>query len=764
MDKPTDKHRVVGQRVPKIDGAALVTGEAKFTADYRLPGMLYGKILRSTVPNARIVSIDASRARQLPGVRAVVTGHDTLKRHLGMGLPGPQGAAEYGMAFDRVRYIGEEIAAVAAVDELTAEKALDLITVQYEELPYVLDPEEAMKDSAPLVHEHLGTNIAHTIAFTHGDPEAGFARAAHIRTDRFATESTNHCALEPHTALASYERGGTLTVWTSTQSPMRERETLSVALGLPQNAIRIIKPYVGGGFGGKNGYVHVEFCASVLSMATGRPVLIALTREEVFAVTKNRHPLIINLRTGMTKDGIITAREAHVVLDSGAYGSMARMMLGRLFNELTMVYRTPAIACKGVLVHTNKATFGPQRGFHGQQIRHADELQIDLLARDLDLDPLDVRLANAIEGNETTPHGNIITSCGLKECLEKVAQRSGYRAKRRGLPPGKGIAVAAGAYICGGGPPIISSEIIRFDLDGSIVVLTGASDIGQGSNGLLAQIVAEELGVTIDRIRVISADTDVTPPDGGTFASRLTVYAGNAMLNAARDVRRKLMESLGDQLDIPPEQLDMIDNQIIIRDTGKVLLPLEAAVRRCPPLLGRGHFQPKDVEEMDFATGTGNWSPAYNFGAEVAEIAIDEATGQIAVERITAAFDCGYAINPLALEGQINGAISQGMGQALSETVLRDRRGAALNPSFLTYKLPLVGENPEITPIIVETIDPVGPFGAEGVSEGMLLPAPPAIVNAVYNATNKMIKTTPLQADKVYSQISDLQGQLRVER
>lgn len=755
--KPMNSHRIVGERVQKIDGMPLVTGEAKFTADLVLPGMLYCKILRSTVPSARIVSIDTSKAKQLPGVRAVVTSEDTLKRPCDSPMPGLIETPEYPLALDRVRFIGEEVAAVAAIDESSAEKALSLIKVDYEELPYVLDPEEALSHSAPLLHEQLGTNIVHKIDFTYGDVDSGFALADHIRSDRFVIESVNHCALEPHAALASYESSGKLTVWSSTQSPMHQRDFLSATLGLPQNDIRIIKPYVGGAFGGKNGYTTPEFCASLLSMKTGRPVKIVLTREEVFCATRGRHPMVIRLKTGITSEGTITAREAQVIMNAGAYGSIARMTLGRLFNVLTLLYRTPAITCKGFLVHTNNPTFGPQRGLHGQQIRHADELQIDLLARDLDLDPLEVRLANAVEADQVTPHGNRITSCGLRECLEKVAEASGYRMKKGRLPKGRGVAIAVGSYISGGGPPIHSSAVVRLDADGSVVLFTGACDLGQGSNTMLGQIVAQELGVTIDRIRVISADTELAPADAGTFASRTTIHNGNAALNAARDAKRQLLLHLAGQSGSAPEELDTANNQIVSKDGGGIFFSLDEAVRRCPPVFGIGHYR-EAWEPMDYRTGTGNWAPAYTFGAVAVEVEVDEKSGQLTIDQITAAHDCGYAINPMTVEGQMEGATVQGLGQALSELVVRDKRGATLNPSFLTYKLPLITEAVSIDSLIVETTDPEGPFGAKGVAEGMLLPVPPAAVNAALDAANAISRSSPLQRHKLYSKISRHSG------
>lgn len=591
----------------------------------------------------------------------------------------------------------------------------------------------------------------HRVDYAYGDVDAGFARADHIREDRFATEPVNHCAAEPHAVLANFERTGKLTVWTSTQNPMRQREYLAGTLGIPQSSIGIRKPYVGGGFGGKHGNVNQEFCASFLSLKTGRPVKIVLTREEVFAATRGRHPIIIHLKTGMTVEGTITARESLVYLDTGAFSSDSKHMLGRMGNHLTSLYRTPAVRTRGCLVYTNKPTCGAQRGFGGQQMRYADELQIDLLARDLGLDPLDVRLRNAVESGDVTPHGYRITSCGFKECLETVAAASGYREKRGKLPRGKGIAVACGGYICGLRVPIESAAMVRIDLDGSVVLSTGSADIGQGSNSMLCQIVAEELGVTFDRIRIMTGDTDLTPPDGGTFSSRVTIQAGNAVLRAAAEVKRQLLQAIGEQRDIPTDVLDVVDNQIVLRDTKRPLVSLEKAVKQCPPLLGTGYYLNRDdVVQMDVNTGAGNLSPAYSFGAQIAEVEVDESTGKIKVEKITAAFDCGFAINPQGVEGQIEGSISQGLGQAVSEIVLRDRRGATLNPSFLTYKVPMVTEVPKITPMIVETIEPEGPFGAKGVGEGMLLPVPPAIVNAVYDATGKFVNSIPLRLDKVY--------------
>lgn len=749
----TDRFKIIGQRVPRLDAREIVTGEAKYTVDISLPGMLVGKILRSSLPHAKILHIDIEKARSLRGVMAVVTSDDTLKRKYGYRSTS---ADEYGLAVGKVRYVGEQVAAVAAIDGEIAEEALSLIKVDYEELPPVFDPEEAMKEGAPIIHDEVPNNISYAPYFHWGNVEEGFAKSEYVREDTFNTQAQVHCSMEPHAAVALYS-GGQLTVWSTTQGPYALRKELALTLGLEEGRIRVVKPHMGGGFGGKREMFASDFCAALLAIKTGRPVKIVYSRTEEFIASRQRHPMYITIRTGLLKNGRIMAKDGVVIADGGAYNSRGPGILSYAGASLASLYRIPHVRYQGYHVYTNKPVGGAFRGYGSLQVRFADESQMDMIAEDLGIDPIELRLKNVVASGDTTVSGRKITSCGIKECLEQVAEASDWFRKRKAKQPGRGIGVACNDYVTAMRSIYeydCSSVLIRPNEDGVVDVFTGASDIGQGSDTTIAQIVAEELDLPLEKINVVAADTQTGVMDLGSYASRVTFVAGNAAKRAATDLKQQLMNYLGRHwsLDMDEEKILFQDGKFSISGRQDISLTFSEAVRQVLNkegvfLIGRGYYDAPS-EKVDYKTGYGNTSPTYSYGAQVAEVEVDSKTGQVRVLRVIAASDCGRVINPLALEGQAEGAIVCGLGMTLMEQRLTES-GKTLNPNFLEYKIPTSLESPEIESYAIETIDPEGPFGAKGVCEGYQVPTAPAIANAIYSAIGIRFKELPITLEKV---------------
>ncbi len=744
---------VIGQRVPRVDAREIVTGEAKYTVDIALPGILVGKILRAPLPHARILHIDVGKAKSLVGVMAVVTGADTLGKKYGYRA---SSADEYGLAVGKVRYIGEQVAAVAAVDENSAEEALSLIKVEYEELPPVFDPQEAMKEGAPIIHDEVPDNISYAPHFHWGNVEEGFVKSEYVREDTFKTQAQIHCSMEPHGAVALYS-GGRLTVWSTTQGPYALRKELALTLGLEEGKIRVVKPHMGGGFGGKREMFASDFCAALLSIKTGRPVKIVYSRTEEFIASRQRHPMFITIKTGCLKDGRIIAKEGVVIADGGAYNSRGPGILSYAGASLASLYRIPHVRYQGYHVYTNQPVGGAFRGYGSLQVRFADESQMDMIAEDLGIDPVELRLKNVVGPGEITVSGRKITSCGIKECLEEVAKGSDWYRKRKVREPGRGIGVACNDYVTAMRSIYeydCSSVLIRPNEDGVVDVFTGASDIGQGSDTTIAQIVAEELGLPLEKIHMVTADTQIGVMDLGSYASRVTFVAGNAAKRAAMDLKQQLSNYLCQHgaLDRDEEKILFQDGKVSISGRSNMNLTFAEAIRQVLNreglfVVGRGYYDAPS-EKVDYKTGYGNTSPTYSFGAQVAEVEVDFKTGQVRVLRVVAASDCGRALNPLALEGQAEGAIVCGLGMALMEQ-RNTEEGKTLNPAFLEYKVPTALEAPDIESYPVETIDPEGPFGAKGVCEGYQVPTAPAIANAIYNAIGIRFNELPMTPEKV---------------
>jgi 4-hydroxybenzoyl-CoA reductase subunit alpha len=750
----TEELSVVGKPLPKVDAIPKVTGRTQYADDLRLPRMLIGKFLRSTRPHALIKGIDAVEALALPGVHAVLTGAD---------LPTPYGILpvsqdEHALAFGKVRYAGEPVAAVAAIDEETAERAVGLIEVEYEDLPAAMSIPETLAPGTPRIHgEGDGPNVDRVAALEFGDVEAGFAAADRIREDLYFFEGSTHAPLEEHSALASWDTAGKLTIWSSTQVPHYLQRTLAKVLELPAGRIRVIGTPVGGGFGGKCDPFSHEIVAAKLAIATGRPVKLTLTRDEVFYAHRGRHPVLMQVRSGFTEDGRITALSFRNILDGGAFGSYGAASMYYTGALQTTTYRVPAYRFEGLRVHTNKPACGPKRGHGTPQPRFALECHLDQVADDLGIDPVELRLRNAVKPFSSTVNHLRITSCGLLECVEQVVEASGFREKHGRLPRGRGIGFAVSAYLTGAGLPIYFNDMaqsevqVKLDRGGGVTVYSMAADIGQGSTSVLATIVAEVLGLTPGDVSVVTADTDLTPVDLGSYSSRVTFMAGNAALEAAGRMRDLLLQAVAEKLELPPDRLELRSGRVYDRDDPDRGLDWEPAVQAASalraPLVTAGSYRTPPHADRYRGSGVGP-SPAYSYTAAVVELDCDPETGEVVPRQVWIAHDVGRAINPLLVVGQIEGGVSMAIGEALLEAqTFRD--GLLRSPSLLDYKIPTALEMPEVHAYLVETIDAEGPFGAKEAGQGPLLPVIPALANAVYDAVGVRIGEVPITPDKV---------------
>jgi 4-hydroxybenzoyl-CoA reductase subunit alpha len=761
MNKADEKSRysTVGQSVPRVDGLAKVTGEAIYTADIYMKGMIHGRILRSPHPHAKILNIDSSRAKRLPGVRAIVTGADTPALKYGPTTPD-----KHCLAVDRVRYVGDEIAAVAADNAHIAEEALELINVDYEILPAMFDPFKAMEPGAPRIHEHAPNNISYPGLFQWGRPVDEVIRECDVvLEDSFTTHSQIHAYLEPHCTVANWEQNGSLTVWATTQGPHTLKEMLVETLGIPSHKLRAIKPALGGGFGGKRQVVEPSFAAALLSKHAGRPVKVEYSREEEFTASRHRHPMNIQLKVGARRDGKLIFFDAKNVVDNGAYNSSGMAITFYAGQALASIYRLQGVRYDAKLVYTNTSFGGPFRGYGNLQMRFAIESMLDMIAEEIHMDPADFRLLNAIQGYETTLDKKRVTSCGLSECIREVIKSSHWDEKRKQSGKLRGVGLACYDYASGYRsryPHDSSSAHVKINDDGAVILFSGASDIGQGSDTTLCQIAAEVLGVGMDQIKIITADTEITPLDIGTYGSRITFIAGNAMKLAATEARNQMAEVVAHELEANPEDLVFQDGQIFVAGSPDKGLSFHEAVKlalntKGLVIMGRGSYDPPS-EFINFETGEGQISPTYSYGAQVAEVEVDPETGLVEVLKVYAAADCGFAINPLSLEGQAEGSATCGYGMALFERPFF-HEGRVLNPSFLDYSIPSSRDVPEIDSVLVETIDPEGPFGAKGVCEGYQVPTVPAIANAIYNATGIRVKEVPVRPEEILKGLAERQ-------
>jgi 4-hydroxybenzoyl-CoA reductase subunit alpha len=753
-------HTVVGQPRARIDALSQTTGQLRYTEDITLPGTLVGRQLRSPHPHALIKGVDTSRAEALEGVHAVLTGRE-LPISFGI-LPVSQD--ENVLAIEKVRHVGEAVAAVAAVDPATAERALSLIDVDYEPLDEVVSLEQALTEHRSLIHgEGEGRNVHRDAALEFGDVDAGFAAAEHIREDLILFRGNTHAAIEMHSSLASCDPSGKLTVWSSTQVPHYLHRTLEKVLELPASRIRVIAPPNGGGFGGKTDLFSHELAAAKLSMMTGRPVRMTLTREEVFYAHRGRHPVLMLARTGFSSDGRITAMHFKTYLDGGGFGSYGLASLYYTGALQTTTYRIPNYRFEGVRAFTNKPACGPKRGHGTPQPRFALECQLDKAAEDLGLDPVEIRLRNLVEPYSMTVNHLRITSCGLRECLTKVTEAASFAEKYGRLPRGRGVGLAVGAYLSGAGLPIYRNEMpqsevqIKVDRGGGVSVYSMALDVGQGSTSMLATVVADRLGLDPGELIMVTADTDLTPIDLGSYSSRVTFMAGNAALEAADGVRARVFDAVADELEANADDLVAEHGRVFVRGAPDSGMDWPDAVRvamiRHGPLVTSGSYRPPQLAGPYKGSGVGI-SPAYSYTAAVVELECDPDTGMVDVEKVWIAHDVGRAINPLLVEGQIEGSVYMALGEALYEE--QSFRGALhRGPSLLDYKIPTALEMPPVESIIIETHDPEGPFGAKEAGQGPLLPVIPAVANAIHDALGIRVDEVPITPDKIIMALRD---------
>jgi 4-hydroxybenzoyl-CoA reductase subunit alpha len=745
----------IGQRLPLIDGAEKVTGCALYTADLREPGALAGLVFRSPYAHAEIVEVDTTEARALSGVAAAVTGADCDKPYGVL----PIAMEEFPLARGRVRYRGEPVAAVAAADEATARRALGLIRLKVRELPACFTAAEARAPGAPALHAHCPGNVHREVHDQFGDVAAGFA-AALVREKTYRLAEVTHAHIEPHAALASWSaERGELTLWSVTQVPYYVHLMLARCLGIEESRIRVIKPFVGGGFGARTETLNFELIAGLLARAAGGTVRLVLTREETALTHRGRPETDVKLKLGMARDGRLTAAECQVVQRGGAYagyGVVTILYAGALIHAL---YDVPAVKYDGYRVYTNTPPCGAMRGHGSVNTRYAFECLMDEMAAQLGLDPFAVRRANLLRVPCTTPNGLRVNSYGLPECLDRVERASGWGERRGRLPAGRGLGMACSHYVSGAAKPIHwtgephAVVHLKLDFDGAVTLLTGAAEIGQGSSTVLAQVAAEALGVPAGFVRVIAADSALTPKDNGAYSSRVTFMVGNAAADAARKLGAILKQAAAAKLDADPAQIECAGGMFRIaggqhagiefRDVAKAALAGRGAIA-----VSGSFTVPREYQGGEHRGAAVGASMAYSYAAQAVEVSVDADTGAVRVEKVWVAHDCGRALNPLAVEGQVQGAVWMGMGQALGEET-RYEGGLPLHANMLDYRVPSIVESPPIDVAIVECADPNGPFGAKEASEGALAGFLPAFANAVADAIGVRFVELPITPDKV---------------
>ncbi len=762
-DKNGGPLKVVGKPFRKVDARAKCTGQTKFADDIVLPRMLFCKLLRSHEPHAVIKNINISKALELPGVYAVITGKD---------LPIPYGILpvsqdEHALCIDKVRFIGDPVAAVAAIDEDTAFDAMNLIEVEYEKLQTITSIEEAVMIEEPRIHEYGdGGNVHKKVHLEFGDLDEGFAEADLIREDVFFYEGNTHLPMEQHAAVAHFDADDKLTLWSSTQTPHYVHRALAKTLELPASHVRVIATPNGGGFGGKSDPFNHEIAVSKLSMITGRPVKVTLTREEVFYCHRGRHPVLMKVKTGVRKDGSITAMDFQSFLDGGAYGSYGVASTFYTGALQTVTYEIPRYRFRGVRCFTNKPPCGPKRGHGTPQPRFGLEIQLDKIADELGLDPAEIRKQHLVAPNTVTANYLRIGSMGLGKCIDKVVEGSDWKNKYKKLPYGRGLGIACSSYICGAGLPIYWNNMphsgvqLRLDRQGGVCVQCGSTDIGQGSDSILAYIVAEVLGIDPFDIRVVTADTDLTPVDLGSYSSRVTLMTGNAALQAAERARELLTMAVAEKLSVPIENLSFADRRVFDVENPETGVTFAEAVVLAETKFGTigtvGSYTPPRSPGKFKGAGVGP-SPAYSYSAAVAEVEVDAETGIVTVPKIWIGHDIGQSINPMLVMGQVEGGVYMGLGEALMEemTYRANRNAVHKFPSLLEYKSPTTLEMCDVITYLVEDADPNGPFGAKEVGQGPLLPVMPAVANAVFDAVGVRIDEVPITPEKVLTALRD---------
>ena len=752
------EHTLVGHRVPRIDSLDKATGQARYTADLTLPRMLYGKVLRSPYAHARILNIDASRAERLRGVKAVVTGRDTAGVRWGVF---PYTRDQQLLTGDKVRYIGEDVAAVAAEDEEIAVEALELIEVDYEVLPAVFGPLEAMQEGAPQIHDHAENNINIHVPIEVGDVEKGFKKSYHVREDRFVDSEYTYCQTEPYAVLVNCDLSGNLEIWTPNASPHTKAKALSNLLEMPLTKVKVRRICTGGAFGGRSDIFPGEFIAALMALKAARPVKLVYTREESFTSVRQAHSMIVDLKTGVRRDGTFLANEIKVIMDGGAYSSTGPIATSVPFLVWEETYRLPNVRFNGYRVYTNKPVRGMYR-CHGRAFLGGLGMQLDMIAEELGIDPVEMRLRNALRTGDTQATGSKITSCGLSEALQQAAEKSGWKEKRGKLPFGKGIGMGANGMMVGfpmgirGG----SSAMMKFNEDGGATLISGVVDTGSGNDSMIVQIAADVLGLKMEDVNLVSADSEITPLDQGAYSQAAAFVSANAAMAAAIDAREQILNIASDMLDATVEELDLRDGFVYKKERPERNIWMGKAIRKAlmddTPIMGRGSYMPKIDQTREWVSNPkGQQAGTFSFGAVVAEVEVDAETGQVRVSNVTGAHDCGFAINPMAVEGQLEGSVaSGGVGATLLEEHYWDG-GQMLNASMLEYKVPLSVDMPQITPIIVESMDPEGPFGAKEAGLWGSMNMFQAIGNAIYDAVGVWIKDFPITPDKVLAALEE---------
>jgi len=761
----------VGKRIPKRDAIDKVTGRANYIQDLKVPGMLFGKILRSKYPHARIVRIDTSRAKKLMGVRAVITAEDVPQIRYGFMKDQPV------LKSGKVRSYRDEVAAVAAIAPEIAEEAMDLITVEYEALPGIFDPLEAMKEDAPLVHEENKSNVLKLPwKLVAGDVGEARKDSAFVAEDEFEVTWVTHCCLGTEGIIADFDLRNNLTVHRNTQIPSLAHRDFKDALkvmGLPDSKVRIIKPTIGGGFGSKLDTYGFEYIAILLAFVTRKPVKIVKTREEEFRYTSTRQPAIMKIAQGCDKEGRLTFRDISMVLDNGAYTSWGATTPSVMMMPISSLYKVPNVRYEAKCVYTNNTWSQAMRGYGNPQATFAIESNMDQLAEVSGIDPLEFRYRNANEPGEVTPQRFKVTSCALKECIEEVGRRLDWANKKKGEKvAGRGLGVASLIHV-GGGARVYKSDgcgtIVKVDDFGNVDVFTGATDIGQGADTIISQLVAEEMGILPQDVNIIDRDTDVCPWDVGVHASRTTFVAGNSAVMAAKKVKEKIVQLAAGYVDRWKDKdgtkheikLDDDPKNLVIKDRmvysvkepekkialGKILRG--AHYEKNGTMIMAECFYDPDNENLD-REFKGNLSKAYAYGAHGVELEVDKETGKVKILHYVAAHDVGRAINPMLLEGQIYGAAAQGVGYALTERLILEK-GEVMNPNFRDYKLLTAKDVIPVEPVIIESMDEAGPYGAKGIGEPGLVPSAPAIANAIYDAVGVRITDLPITPEKILS-------------
>jgi len=754
--------KIVGAPRRRVDGRAKVTGQTKFADDVMLPRMLHCKLLRASVPHARIIRIDTSRAAAHPGVHLVLTGND---------FPIPYGILpvsqdEHALARDKVRFVGDPVAAVIARDEQTAFDALDLIDVEYEPLKTFADPEDSLANAAPRIHDYGDTgNIHKLVSLQFGDVEQALAGADRVFEDTFFYQGNTHLPIEQHAAVAAKDPDGKLVLWSSTQTPHYVHRALAKTLAMPAAHIRVIATPNGGGFGGKSDPFNHEMVVAKAALILDRPVKICLTREEVFYCHRGRHPVLMRFRTGMNGDGTIAGMHVQTLLDGGAYGSYGVASTFYTGALQTVTYHIPAYQFQGCRVFTNKPPCGPKRGHGTPQSRFGQEIQLDKIAEALTQDPAELRLKIVEQPETLTANYLHVGTIGLTECIRRVTRAADWSNTFRKLPFGRGIGLACSSYLSGAGLAIYWNDMphsgvqLKLDRSGGVTAFCGATEIGQGSDDVLVACVAEVLGIDPLDIRPVTGDTDLTPVDLGSYSSRVTLMMGNAAIQAAERARDLLADAVSRKIGVPRDRLVFADRRVFDTEDHTKGVTFSEAVCLAEAAFGTigttGSYTPP-TSAAKFKGGGVGPSPTYSYSAAIVEVDVDPDTGWIHVPKVWIAHDIGRSINPVLVRGQVEGSVYMALGEALMEEQIFRRlpprlSGALVHkfPSMLEYKSPTTLDMPEVVTELIENPDPRGPFGAKEVGQGPLLPVMPAIANAVYDAVGVRIDEVPITPEKI---------------